>query len=533
MAIEQSLDQQVVALHRRAQVALGRGAYKEAHQCCARILSLEPGHADAHFLMGMIAFAQHQVAKALALIDRAIARVPDKAEYLARRAQCLALMKRDQEALESAERALALDPTDALTLDTIGVVMSRVGAHERGIEALQRAVSLAPEKSQYHFNLASSRLFLGEFEQAAESYEAAIAAKPDFFRAHWALSDLVKATPERNHIDRLKQCLETTASDTDGSLYLCHALAKECEDLGEDTKALEYLSRGNARKRKEIGYSIDQDRSLFEAVERVCDASFVERAADGCPTEEPIFVVGMPRTGTTLVERILTSHSSVFSAGELQAFGLALKRASRSASNHILDADTVEQGAKLNFEELGQRYLASTRPATGRTAHFVDKMPMNFFYIGFIHRALPNARIVCLRRRPMDTCLSNLRQLFRLNHSYYNYAYDLSDIAEYYILFDRLMAHWERVLPGRVLQLRYEDLVADQEAQSRRLLEFCGLEWEDACLRFHENKSPIATASAVQARQPIYSGSMDRWKRYGEQLDPLRNQLEAAGIEIE
>ena len=345
--------------------------------------------------------------------------------------------------------------------------------------------------------------------------------------------DEVKATLERNHIERLKQCLETTASDTDGSLYLCHALAKEYEDLGDDTKALDYLSRGNARKRKEIGYSIDQDRSLFEAVERVCDRSFVERAAGGCLTEEPLFVVGMPRTGTTLVERILTSHSSVFSAGELQAFGLALKRASRSASNHILDADTVEQGAKLNFEELGQRYLASTRPATGRTAHFVDKMPMNFFYIGFIQRALPNARIVCLRRHPMDTCLSNLRQLFRLNHSYYNYAYDLSDIAEYYILFDRLMAHWDRALPGRVLQLHYEDLVADQEAQSRQLLEFCGLEWEDACLRFHENKSPIATASAVQARQPIYAGSMDRWKRYGERLDPLRKQLEAAGIEIE
>jgi hypothetical protein len=146
---------------------------------------------------------------------------------------------------------------------------------------------------------------------------------------------------------------------------------------------------------------------------------------------------------------------------------------------------------------------------------------------------LPNAKIICLRRHPMDTCLSNFRQLFRLNHSYYNYAYDLSDVAEYYALFDHLMAHWERVLPNRVLQVNYEDVVADQEAQSRRLIDFCGLEWEDACLEFHTNTSPVATASAAQVREPIYSRSMGRWKRYGERLMPIRERLERAGILVD
>ena len=525
MAMEPTFEQQVAALHRHAQQALERRAYKEAHQLCARILSLEPGHADAHFLMGMIALGQMQIGKALALIDRAVARVPDNPEYLARRAQCLALLKRDTEALDAAERALALDPQDALT-------MGRAGAHEKGVEALQRAIALRPSEAQYHFNLAASQLFLGHFAEAEASYEAAVAAKPDFFRAHWALSDLVKATPERNHIDRLKRLLESNPG-TDEALYLCHALAKEHEDLGEDAAALEYLIQGNSRKREALGYSIERDRSLFEAVEKAFDASSMEQAGEGWASEEPIFVVGMPRTGTTLVERILSSHSTVFSAGELQAFGLALKRATRSMSNEMFDKETVEKGLKVNFSELGQRYIASTRPATGQMARFVDKMPMNFFYIGFIHLALPNAKIVCLRRQPMDACLANFRQLFRLNHSYYNYAYDLSDIAEYYVLFDHLMGHWEALLPGRVLQIAYEDIVADQEAQTRRLLEFCDLDWEDACLDFHLNKSPIATASAVQARQPIYSGSIGRWKRYGGRLESMRKQLEAGGIEIE
>lgn len=527
--MQATIEQQVASLHRQAEQAVNRHAFKEAHDCCARILSLEPGHADAHFLMGMIALAQHRVGKALALIDRAIARVPDDAEYLARRAQCLALMNRDKEALEAANRALGLEPGSAQTLDTIGVVMSRVGDYETAIDVLTRAVTAKPEDPQLRFNLASGQLFLGNFKEAEAGYEAAVALQPRFYRAHWALSDLVTATPERNHIERLEQLL-TDESDVDGSLYLCHALAKEWEDLGDYSKSLDFLIEGNARKRAVSGYSRAQDRELFESMQTVLERSFFDREATGDPSSEPIFVVGMPRTGTTLVERILSSHSEVFSAGELQDFGLALKRASGSRTSRLLDRDTIEKGAGVNFAELGQRYLASTRPATGHTPRFVDKMPMNFLYIGFIHLALPNAKIVCLRRHPLDTCISNFRQLFRLDHTYYGYAGDLSDIAHYYILFDRLMAHWREVLPDKVLELQYERLIDDQERETRRLLEFCGLDWEEGCLSFDENAAAIATASAVQARQAIYSSAKGRWKRYGARLDPVKRELEAAGI---
>jgi hypothetical protein len=221
----------------------------------------------------------------------------------------------------------------------------------------------------------------------------------------------------------------------------------------------------------------------------------------------------------------------VTSAGELSNFSLMLKRAAGTPSNLVMDAETFGAAGKVDMARLGADYVASTRPLTGATPRFVDKMPLNIFYAGLIHRALPNARIVCLRRDPMDVCLSNFRQLFATGFSYYNYAYDLEDVARYYVGFDALVAHWRSVLPAdRFLEIGYEDLVADQEARTRALLAFCGLPWDARCLSFHENAAPVATASSVQVRQPLYSSSVGRWRRHGEGLAPLRAILRAAGL---
>jgi tetratricopeptide (TPR) repeat protein len=533
--MQQSVSSQVSGLHRQAQRALNRHRLREAHECCARILALEPGHADAHFLMGMVAFSQNQIAKALALIDRALARTPHNAEYLARRGQCLALMKRQAEALEAAERALAADPQDAPTLDTIGVVFSHVGEHARALDVLRRAAAAAPDNPQYQFNLASAALFIGNFTAAEAAYESAIAIRPDFCRAHWALADLVTATAQHNHIERLEGLLEQVAGHAriNDRLYLCHALAKEHEDLGEYETALAYLQQGKAPKRAQLGWSIEDDRRIFESLQAQFDAATIERQRASCDSAEPIFVLGLPRTGTTLVERIVSSHSQVTSAGELQNFAITLKRMTNIRTNKVLDAETIRAAMNLDMAELGQRYVESTRPLTGRTPHFIDKLPMNFLYAGFIALALPSAKVICLRRNPMDSCLSNYRQLFRLDHPYYSYAYSLDDVADYFILFDRLMAHWENVLPGRILRVDYEALVNDSESVTRRLLAHCELPWEATCLSFHSNAAPVATASAAQVREPIHPGNLDRWRRYGSGLDGLRHRLEAAGIRVE
>ena len=256
-------------------------------------------------------------------------------------------------------------------------------------------------------------------------------------------------------------------------------------------------------------------------------------ATSGFASDEPIFVIGMPRTGTTLLDRILSSHADVHSVGELQNFGVALKRASGSRTRPMLDAETMRLAAQADWSALGRRYIESTRPATGTTPRFVDKLPHNFVYAGYIANALPGAKIVCIRRNPMDTCLSNFRQLFALNSRYYDYSFDLLDTGRYYLQFDRLMAFWRETFPDRILEIRYEDLVDAQEPTTRRLLASCGLEWQDACLAFERNAAPVATASAVQVREPIHRAHLGRWKRYAPQLQELRELLEAGGVTVE
>ncbi|MBN1238721.1 MAG: sulfotransferase [Gammaproteobacteria bacterium] len=541
--------------HRTAEQRLARGDLDGAQEACREILRRAPDHADAHFLLGVATAGRGRVADGLRAIERAIELAPvgagqagvrgepppRLAEYQAQRARCLAMLKRDAEASAAADEALAAEPQDALTLDTLGVVLSRIGAHERAVPVFRRAVAAAPGAAAFQYNLASSLRFVGDFDAAEEAYEAALRCAPTMWRAHSALASLRRQTRDRNHIARLLALLDEAVEDVDGELHLRHALAKEYEDIGEYREAFRHLAAGKARKRAALGYSIDRDRALFHSVESVCDTTFVERAcsapadtgdrAAAVPT--PIFVVGMPRTGTTLVERILSSHSGVTSAGELQAFGLCVKQAAGTRSTRVLDPETVQAAAGIDLAAVGQAYLLRARTVVGGAPVFVDKMPLNFFYAAFIRAALPQAKIVCLRRHPLDTCLSNFRQLFALGFSYYDYAFDLADIARYYVLFDRLMTHWERVLPGAVLSVSYEALVMAQERETRRLLEFCGLPWQDACLDFQANQAPVATASAVQVREPLHARAIGRWHRYEACLGPVRAELEAAGIRVD
>jgi tetratricopeptide (TPR) repeat protein len=477
----------------------------------------------------MAAAAANQLARACDAIERALAYDGVRAEYHAHYARCLVQLGRQSEAKAAALRALELNPSDALTLDTVGVVLARLGAHESAAVAFERAVASKPGNASYLFNLGASLRFLGRFDEAEDALERAIAAEPRFHRAHSVLADLRKQTPERNHVERLIALLPRLAGDADAELHVCHALSKEYEDLGDYENAFAALSAGKAKKRAALGYSFESDRALFAKVQALFPAELFGGTDSGDPTPEPIFVLGMPRSGTTLVERILSSHSDVLSAGELPNFAAVLRHAARTPGR-ALDPVTLENAAAASPAELGRSYLESTRPITGTKPRFVDKMPLNFWFVGLIARALPNAKIVALERDPLDTCVSNYRQLFSLTSPEYAYAYDLRDLGRYYAGFRGLMAHWDAVLPGRVLSVRYEDLVADQEGQTRRLLEYCGLKWQDACLAFHENPAAVATASAVQVRSPLYKTSIGRWRHYAAHLDPLRAELAAAGL---
>jgi hypothetical protein len=239
----------------------------------------------------------------------------------------------------------------------------------------------------------------------------------------------------------------------------------------------------------------------------------------------------MPRSGTTLVERILSSHPEVYSAGELMNFGAQLERMAPSGIPARLSPALIEQSHRLDWERLGLRYVDSTRPQTATKPRFIDKLPHNFLYLGLIAKALPKAKIICLRRHPLDTCLSNFREMFQENSGFHGYSFDLLDIGRFYIQFDRMMAHWNAVMPGRVLQVDYEALVTEQESTTRQLLAHCNLSWNDACLHFEKNTSAVATASTAQVREPIHRQAIGRWEKYRPWLGPLEQLLNQAGIE--
>lgn len=513
-------------VYRRAVDALNRSDWPRAYALASSLLPRCDDHGGVHFVAGVAALHQQDNRRAHAHLQRAVQLSPTRPDYLAQLARVLAGARATREALGAARHAVTLGPSDAVTLDTLGVVFSQCNAYADAATMFAKAVELQPRAANMRFNLATALMFVGDLDGAEREYEACLALEPRYWKAHLAVSQLRRQQPDRNHLDRL-QALLATADDPAGRLYVNLALEKELSDLGEHGRSLRHLRAGKAAWRQTLAYDIQHDQRVFAAVQRAFDAADPRAGHD---SSEPVFILGMPRSGTTLVERILSSHPEVTSAGELQNFGVVLKRLSASTTPPMLDEDTLARAAGVDPAILGRQYIESTRPLTGGSPHFIDKLPHNFLYAGFIARALPSARMICLRRDPMDTVLGNFRQLFALTSPYYDYSFDLVDTARYYVLFDRLMAFWHERLPGRILEVRYEDVVRDQEAQTRRLLAHCGLPWDDACLAFEKNAAPVATASLVQVRSPIYDTSIGRWKRYGNGLDDALAVLREAGL---
>ncbi|MCX7556925.1 sulfotransferase [Xanthomonadaceae bacterium JHOS43] len=519
-------------LYAQAVSALNQSRWIDAARLADRLMETAPPHAGVQFIAGVAALQMHRVAQAVAHLDVATAMNPTRADYAIQYARALATGRMLREAVQVADKALALGPSDALSLDTLGVIYTQANAHDQAVTLFQRAVDKEPTRASYRFNLATALTFQGELDASEREYEACLAIDPAYWKVHLALSQLRRQTPESNHLERLRSLLAQHTDSPPAQLYLNLALAKELEDLREFPQSFAHLTAGKSSQRNLRNYSSRRDEALFNALMQEFSAPRDDPDRDGHDSAEPIFIVGMPRSGTTLVDRILSNHSQVHSAGELQTFAVQLKRLSGSRTPPLLDPDTVARSRRIDWKQLGASYIDNTRPGTGHTPRFVDKLPHNFLYLGHIARALPNAKIVCLRRDPLDTCLSNFRQLFALTTPFYDYSFDILDIGRYYVLFDRLMAHWQRVLPGRILEVRYETLVDAQEECTRQLLDFCGLPWEDACLRFEENDAPVATASAVQVRAPLFRSSLNRWKNYASELEPLKALLASEGIPL-
>ena len=519
-------------LYRRAVDALNRGDWAAALEMAARVLPAVPRHPGVHFVVGVAALQLNRMPVALKHLRLSTTLNPSRGDYGAQLARALASAHLLREAVAAADAAMAAAPEDALSLDTLGVVYTQANEHEKAASVFRRAAEMMPDRASFRFNLATSLMFAGDVDGAEMHYEACLSIEPGYWKAHLALAQLRRQTTSSNHVDRLLQLLDRRSTDADGSMYINLALAKEYEDLGDFPRAFSHLAKGKSAGKVGRRYSFEDEQELAMAIERAAPPLDVGWSG-GDPTDEPIFVVGMPRTGTTLLDRIISSHPDVHSAGELNNFGVLLKRASGSRSPRLLDRETIDLATAVDWRELGRAYVESTRPGTGRVPRFVDKLPHNFLYLGFIARALPNAKLICLRRDPMDTCLSNFRQLFEQRSPYYDYSFDLLDTGRHYLMFNNLLEYWRRALPSRILEVRYEDVVQHQEASTRRVIEFCGLSWDEGCLNFENNAAPVATASVVQVREPIYRTAVGRWKRYERELVGLKSLLVEGGVEVD
>lgn len=431
------------------------------------------------------------------------------------------------EARRLARTAIGLGVDNSHVAGQLGVLLSRTGLHNDAVPFLERAAAAALDNRQYRYNLAIALQFAGRLDEARAEFRSLAETWPDHAQTRLALVQLDRQVAD-DELAELEALFESSHSIED-RLAIGHAIAKTLEDLGRWDASLDWLERAKAGKRAEV----DHDRAKTEA----CFASAAEAAEcpgppAGIDDRSPILIVGLPRSGTTLVERIVTSHPDVLSAGELSDFSILLKRRLRTPGPLVLDPATLAAAREGDLGTIGEDYVRRVRTIVGNeVARFVDKMPFNLFFVPAILRALPGARVICLRRSPFDTLFSNFRQLFATSFTYYSYAYDFDDTAHFVAGFERLADHYAQVLPpARFREQRYEALVADQEGETRALLEFLGLEWNEACLDFHRNEAPVATASSVQVRRPIYGDSVERWRRYGRGAERAIEALGRFGL---
>jgi tetratricopeptide (TPR) repeat protein len=485
----------------------------------------------AGWLLGSIAaLLAEQKEAALALIEERLGVHPRDVQCLLQKAECLMALGSRAESLKAADAAADGANAAQPALDAVGEFFVYAREHTRALQVYDRAVAACPMDPSLLAKRAVVQGFLGNFERAEADYAAVLALTPGDAHALAGLAELRRQTATRNHVEAMQAALAAAPAASTDAIVLYFGLAKSYEDLGDYPLSWRHVSAGNRLERSRFQYEPRTDR---EAIERtITGFAEVETIWPDTTGESPIFIVGLPRTGTTLVERIIGSNSAVHSAGELsalsEAIGSTMQRAGGMQAGTWLDYAAAL--ANLDGAPIAREYLARARARRGVRPRFSDKQPTNFYYCALILRAFPRARIVHLSRHPLATCYAIYKTRF---DKAYPFAYDLAELGDFYIGYRKLMAHWHQVLPGRLLELPYEEVVTAQEQTTRRLLEYLDLPFEEACLDFHLNPDPTATASRVQVRQPLYQSSLEQWRHYAAELAPLRARLEAAGIAVD
>jgi len=540
---------------------INKQAVSPANTACTELNQTFPNSADAWYASSFLAYQLKNFTKAILLINNAIDIDPQNGQWQLHKAQSL-LLSGDVKSTQVITEQLINNPQfnqnkrldnqtdDTNTVDSNAIenyaelahVLNKVENFAMAAFYYQKAINLIAGtskqgKAQLYFNLASMQRYLGQIDEAEKSLTSAIALTPNDYEAYLLRSSLKKQTIVANHVVELEQALTKGIRHPIAKAQACYALAKEFEDLKQYQQSFEYLTKGAQSRRSNIRYDVAHDIDTINQIMATFTTSYLEKQAKKnapvCDNDEAIFVLGLPRTGSTLIDRIISNHTDVHSAGELNDFALQMMEQVKvychenDKSAPKSKAELVSLTKEINFAQLGESYIESTRARTGKTKHFIDKLPLNSLYVGLISLALPKAKIIHVTRHPLDTCYAIYKQLFTQG---YPFSYDLQELGQYYIAHHKMMQHWKTVMPNVIYQIAYEDVIDNIEDQAKALIQQCGLTWQNQCIDFQKNQSPSTTASATQVRQGIYKSSQGKWQQFSQQLTPLKAQLEQAGI---
>ena len=518
-------EQQAQRLWTQGENALARRDRAGARAAFQSLLALQPGHVPARLRLSTLATAQGRYREAVAELKAIVALGPSEPELLALLAGMLHRLGETAEAIGCASHASWGSSRDPAQLEDMADLLVQMGELDAASLQLDRADGISGASAKSCYLRGNIELFRGRLIEASAATEACLARAPAHAQAHWLLSRLRRQTEASNHVPRLQALLARDLPAGDRTV-LAFALFKELDDLERHEDAWQALSLGCSTKRAMLDYRSGDEARAFEALRRWRAPAPRESLPGSDEGPQPIFIVGLPRTGTTLLERILGGHPEVENAGELDDLPLQLRWCCDRFSKNFVDEELFEAAGRIDFAVLGQRYLQHAQWRARGKPRFTDKLPLNFLHVGFIAEALPQARILHMTRDPMDSCLSNLKELFA---EAYPYSYRQDELADHYGRYRRLMSHWHALYSGRILDIAYEALVSDPETQARRVLEFCGLSWVPGCVDIASNPAPVSTASSAQVREAIHKGRVQNWRKYEAQLQPLRDRLMADG----
>ncbi len=493
-----------------------------------KALTLRPEFDQAFVNLGDALIALRRSEEALARFERALALAPHSTGAMIGRGNALMAVDRYWEAATAFKRALEIEPNLVGALIGIGRAMVELERIEEAIAWYQKALAIAPDSALAHSGLGAAQEAIGRLVESRRSFEAAVRHAPGDPAVYVGLALSKRFTADDPHLAAMQALAKNMSSHNEnGQIALHFALGKAYADVGEHERSFEHLLAGNTLQRRQVTIDEKSEFARFDRVKAVFTPELMQQKHGlGDPSDIPIFILGMPRSGTTLTEQMLASHPKVFGAGELTNIAEALKAFDWRANGPAPFPEIVRHMGAEQLRQFGGNYVETIRAQAPAATRITDKMPGNFLFVGMIHLALPNARIIHTRRDPLDNCMSCFS--LRLGRGF-EWTCDLGHLGRYYRAYDAMMQHWRNVLPqGAILEVQYEETIDNFEAQARRIVAYCGLDWDDRCLAFYETQRPVRTASVRQVRQPIYRSSVGRWLPYRHLLGPLLDEL---GIE--